>query len=106
MKSFCLLTLSFVGLCAAHPAARSLAIRTANTGATGLATPKIDTHSHVYPDWYRDEVIKSGAVPGPDGNAPPPVSVFHSSSFVSSALYQTEMKPNVTAHVPSLQAWN
>jgi len=36
----------------------------ATNGATGLSTPKIDTHSHVYPDWYRQAVIDAGWVPG------------------------------------------
>jgi len=40
--------------------------------ATGLSTPKIDTHSHVYPEFYRQAVIDAGWVPGPDGNAAPP----------------------------------
>ena len=35
-----------------------------NDGATGLATPKIDTHSHVYPDWYRQAVTDAGWIPG------------------------------------------
>jgi hypothetical protein len=39
---------------------------------TGVNTPKIDTHSHIYPDFYRDAVIASGQVPGPDGNSAPP----------------------------------
>ncbi|TKA55493.1 hypothetical protein B0A49_11455 [Cryomyces minteri] len=42
------------------------------TNNAGVNTPKIDTHSHVYPDFYRDAVIASGQVPGPDGNAAPP----------------------------------
>ncbi|ETN41348.1 uncharacterized protein HMPREF1541_03283 [Cyphellophora europaea CBS 101466] len=38
----------------------------------GLFTPKIDTHSHVYPDFYQQAVIDAGWTPGPDGNAAPP----------------------------------
>ncbi|KAH8655113.1 hypothetical protein BGZ60DRAFT_495782 [Tricladium varicosporioides] len=29
--------------------------------------PKIDTHSHIYPDFYRDAVEAAGWSPGPDG---------------------------------------
>lgn len=36
----------------------------ATNGVTGLGTPKIDTHSHIYPDWYRQAVIDAGWVPG------------------------------------------
>lgn len=36
----------------------------ATDGVTGLATPKIDTHSHVYPDWYRQAVTDAGWIPG------------------------------------------
>ncbi len=38
----------------------------------GLSAAKIDTHSHVYPDFYRQAVIAAGWTPGPDGNAAPP----------------------------------
>ncbi|KIX03112.1 uncharacterized protein Z518_06662 [Rhinocladiella mackenziei CBS 650.93] len=53
---------SLVGFGTAHPASL----------VTGLATPKIDTHAHVYPDFYREAVIEAGWVPGPDGNPAPP----------------------------------
>jgi hypothetical protein len=43
-----------------------------NSRGAGVNTPKIDTHSHIHPDFYRDAVIASGQVPGPDGNSAPP----------------------------------
>ena len=49
------------------------ALATRNGHVSGLAVPKIDTHSHVYPDFYRAAVIAAGWTPGPDGNAAPPV---------------------------------
>ncbi|KAF5017871.1 hypothetical protein F66182_10166 [Fusarium sp. NRRL 66182] len=38
---------------------------------TGLNTRKIDTHAHIYPPFYRDEVIAAGHVNGPDGSGAP-----------------------------------
>lgn len=49
------------------------AINYRHSHGSGLATPKIDTHSHVYPDFYRQAVIAAGWTPGPDGNPAPPV---------------------------------
>ncbi|KAF5011254.1 hypothetical protein FDECE_2607 [Fusarium decemcellulare] len=40
-------------------------------GNTGLSTRKIDTHAHVYPDFYRDAVIAAGHTTGPDGSGGP-----------------------------------
>ena len=37
----------------------------------GLSAAKIDTHSHVYPEFYRQAVIAAGWTPGPDGDAAP-----------------------------------
>ncbi|ERF69097.1 hypothetical protein EPUS_01053 [Endocarpon pusillum Z07020] len=48
------------------------AINNRHSHGSGLATPKIDTHSHIYPDFYRQAVIAAGWTPGPDGNPAPP----------------------------------
>lgn len=39
--------------------------------ALGLSTPKIDMHMHIFPDWYEDEIVKAGWIPGPAGGNPP-----------------------------------
>lgn len=65
--------LSWIALFLTSCLAHSVNLNSGQT-PTGLSTPKIDTHSHVYPDFYRDAVIAAGQVPGPDGNAAPPVS--------------------------------
>lgn len=41
---------------------------------TGLSAPKIDTHVHIYPDFYKEASIAAGQVPGPNGNSYHPVS--------------------------------
>ncbi|KAI9878552.1 MAG: hypothetical protein M1823_006943, partial [Watsoniomyces obsoletus] len=48
------------------------AVKRDHSHGSGLAVPKIDTHSHIYPDFYRQAVIAAGWTPGPDGNAAPP----------------------------------
>jgi hypothetical protein len=46
-----------------------------NDGQSSLA--KIDTHSHIYPDFYKEAVIAAGWNPGPDGMPYYPVSAQH-----------------------------
>ena len=41
--------------------------------AHGLDTPKIDVHTHIYPDFYAEAVKAAGHLPGPDGNPAAPV---------------------------------
>jgi len=74
----------------------------------GLSAAKIDTHSHVYPDFYRQAVIAAGWVPGPDGNAAPPNWTIEShlafmnqnnieKSYISCSSPGTFLEPNDTA---------
>lgn len=69
-------------------------------GSGGLATPKIDTHSHVYPDFYRHAVIAAGWTPGPDGNAAPPV---WPSILSPISLTLTELDPRGTSQLHGSQ---
>lgn len=49
---------------------------TGQKGPLGLATPKIDVHTHIYPDFYAKAVEAAGHLPGPDGNPAAPVWGF------------------------------
>ncbi len=70
------------------------AINNRHSHGSGLAIPKIDTHSHVYPDFYRQAVIAVGWTPGPDGNAAPPVWLPSLSLIL---LTLTELDPRGTS---------
>lgn len=48
----------------------------AQAQAAGIGTPKVDVHTHLYPQFYHDAVVEVGWVPGPDGNDAPPVSSY------------------------------
>jgi len=74
----------------------------------GLSAAKIDTHSHVYPEFYRQAVIAAGWTPGPDGNAAPPNWTIEShlgfmdhnnieKSYVSCSSPGTFLKPDDTS---------
>ncbi len=89
-------------------AASSHAIVRDQSDGHGLSAAKIDTHSHVYPEFYRQAVIDAGWTPGPDGNAAPPNWTVEShlafmdrnnveKSYVSCSSPGTFLKPNDTA---------
>jgi 6-methylsalicylate decarboxylase len=59
-------------VCTLGIVAVSWAALSKDSNPQGLTVRKIDTHSHVYPDFYRQAVIDAGWTPGPDGNAAPP----------------------------------
>lgn len=79
----------------------------------GLSVPKVDTHSHIYPDFYRQAVIDAGWSPGPDGNAGHPNWTIESHlafmdqnnierSIVSCSSPGTSLEPNNTAAAVAL----
>jgi hypothetical protein len=45
---------------------------------------KIDSHSHIYPDFYKEAVIAAGWNPGPDGMP------YHPVSFNFLTLFRTD----------------